>query len=112
MWPLLRARSGVLRPHAVTSVVLTGVTRHGINIINRSGAGALWYRLDGGTPTVAGHNSHPVLGSVGVRHVANPYGPACKILVVKLVADEPIAWTVEAEPYWVARGGGDRWRRT
>lgn len=96
---MARAVSGTLTPDTPATVTLTNIASDGIEIINRSGSGTIWYRLDGGTPTVAGENSHPVQGA---RYIDNPHAVNAGTVVVKLISDEALDYTVEvATPRWV-----------
>lgn len=95
---MARSVSGTLTPDEVTTVTLTGVGAEGIEIINRSQTGTIWYRVDGGTPAVGGDNSHPVLGA---RRVDNPYSVDAKSVVVKLISADALDYTIEADPRWI-----------
>jgi len=95
------ALSGTLTANvATTGLQLTATYPGGINIINRSGTGTIWYRLDGTAPTVAGNDCHPVLGAV---HIDNPFdtGTALGAVTVKLISDAALAYTIECDPTWV-----------
>lgn len=95
---MARSVSGTLTEDQVEEVTLTGVTGAGIEIINRSQTGTIWYRCDGGDPEPGADNSHPVLGS---RRVDNPFGLRAGTVVVKLISDAALDFTVEADPRWV-----------
>lgn len=96
---MARAVSGTLTEDTPATVTLTNVASDGIEIINRSGSGTIWYRLDGTNPTVAGDNCHPVLGA---RYIDNPHVVNAGAVVVKLISNEALDYTVEvATPRWV-----------
>lgn len=96
---MARALSGTLTANEVTDLTIEGAHPHGVHIINRTGTGTIWYRCDGVDPEVAGEGSHPCLSS---RRVDNPFATqASGTVVVKLISDVALAYTVEAEPRWV-----------
>lgn len=95
---MARAVSGTLTPDEVEPVTVTDTRPAGIEIVNRSGSGTIWYRLDGVDPTVGGAGCHPVLGS---RRIDNPWSTGGKSVTVKLISDEALDYTVEADPKWV-----------
>jgi hypothetical protein len=89
----LAAKSGTLVANTVTPVAVLNCFP-GINVVNRSGSGTIWVRLDGVDPTVAGDNCFPVLG---VRYFSVPAANADKI-TVKLISTAALDYTVESDP--------------
>lgn len=96
---MARSVSGTLTPDTVATVTITPVDSTGIEIINRSASGTIWYRADGTAPTVAGDDCHPVLGA---RQVDNPFTVDARTVVIKLISTSALDYTVEvATPRWV-----------
>lgn len=89
----LTAKSGTLTPSTVATVTVLNCFP-GLNIVNRSGSGTIWVRLDGQDPTVAGDNCFPVLG---VRYFSIPSTNADKV-TVKLISTAALDYTVEGDP--------------
>jgi hypothetical protein len=81
---------GTLTANTVTSVTVTADT-DGLQVVNRSKTGAIWVRIDGGTPAVAGADSFVVLG---VRSFSIRIKGA---LTVKLISDDALDYSVEAD---------------
>lgn len=83
------AQSGTLAVNTVTPVTITDAYP-GVLIVNRTGSGAIWVRLDGVDPTVAGVNCFPV-------QTARSFGidPGQRPTVVKLIANAALDYTVE-----------------
>jgi len=94
---MARSVSGTLTQDQVETVTVTGVADAGIEIVNLSQTGVIWYRLDGLDPAVGGDGSHPVLGA---RRVDNPWTKGAGTVTVKLIADAALDYCVEAEPKW------------
>lgn len=83
------AQSGTLTAGQAATVTITDAYPS-VLVINRSGTGAIWVTLDGSTPTVAGANCYPVLGS-------RSFGidPGSRPTVVKLISSAALDYTVE-----------------
>lgn len=95
---MARVKSGTLTPNVVATVTIDDAWPNGLEIVNRSQTGAIWVRLDGLAPTVAGDDCFTVLGA---RFFENPWsrpGP----IVVKLISDQALNYTVEGDPQWVS----------
>lgn len=94
------AISGTLTPDEVATVTITDCESDGIEIINRSQNGTIWYRIDGENPVIEGEGSHPVLGS---RRIDNPWALNAHTVEIRLISDSALAYTVETDPHWVRR---------
>lgn len=81
------ARSGTLAPGVVTAVDVVA-DGNGLQIVNRSGSGAIWVRLDGVDPVAAANDTFVVLG---VRHFPTRTGP----VNVRMISAAALDWTVE-----------------
>lgn len=104
---MARAVTGTLEPGVVSSVTVQGVQDYGIEIINLTGSGVIWYRLDGEDPEVGVGGSHPVLGSRKVNDPNYSVPSNRDAVTVKLISDEALMFTVEGEPIWAFVEGGD-----
>lgn len=80
---------GTLTANQVTTVTITS-GYGGIEVVNRDMQGAIWVRLDGTNPQVAGADSYVVLGARSF--------PTRKrgAVTVKMVSDADRAYSVEA----------------
>lgn len=83
------ALSGTLAANVVTSVIVAGWP-YGINVVNRSGTGTIWVRMDGVDPTVAGQDCFPVLGA---RNFPSPGAN----VNVRLISSGALDYTVEGQ---------------
>lgn len=83
------AQSGTLTSNVAATVTITDAYPS-VLITNRSGTGTIWVTLDGSTPTVAGANCFPVMGtrSWGIDALVRP-------TTVKLIANAALDYTVE-----------------
>jgi hypothetical protein len=81
------ARSGTLVGGAVTAVTVRGWFL-GVWVINRTGTGEIWVRLDGTDPTIAGNDCFLVLG-------ARNFPTKERDIVVKLISSGTPDYTVE-----------------
>lgn len=96
---MANAKSGTLTPNVVTAVAITNGWPDGVEVINRTGTGQIWVRLDGVNPTVAGDDCYVVLGA---RRFDPPDGANRPWpLSVRLISTEALDYTVEGQPAWV-----------
>lgn len=82
---------GTLTPNVVaTATVDPGWI--GIVVVNRTGSGVIWVRIDGQDPAPMGENSYAVLGvrSFMLRRRNQP-------VTVRMIAGTALDYTVEAE---------------
>jgi hypothetical protein len=80
---------GTLTADEVTTVTLIAST-NGLEVINRDLSGAIWVRIDGEDPQIAGEDSYVVLG-------ARQFPIKRKgTITVKLISDADRAYSVEA----------------
>lgn len=91
-----RAKSGTLTSNVVTSVEITDAWPAGIEVINRSGTGEIWVRLDGVNPTVAGDDCYVVLGARRFE----PQTVGRESVTVKLISSGALKYTVEGTVRW------------
>lgn len=83
---------GTLTPGEVESVDIEPGWR-GVEVVNRSKRGVIWVRFDGEDPEVEGADTYAV---VGVRAFDVPRPRAPEFSSIRLLADEALAYSVEA----------------
>lgn len=86
-----RTKSGTLTGGAVTTVLISN-HNNAVEVVNRAQTGAIWVRVDGVDPTVAGDDCYVVLGA---RRIPVS-GPDITDAEVRLISDANLAYTVEA----------------
>lgn len=86
-----RIKSGTLTGGAVTTVSITH-HNNAVEVVNRTQTGAIWVRVDGTNPTVAGDDCYVVLGA---RRIPVP-GPDITAADVRLISADALDYTVEA----------------
>lgn len=85
---MANAKHGTLTGSAVTAVAVVA-DLNGLQIVNRTQTGAIYVRLDGVDPTVAGDDCFVVLGA---RHF--PTGRTGSI-DVRMISSDNLAYSVE-----------------
>lgn len=64
-----------------------------VEVVNRDGAGAIYFTVDGSTPTIAGDGTYVIPAVIGARKVAS-VELAETATVVKLIASATTAYSV------------------
>lgn len=84
---MANAKSGTLTPSTVATVTVSA-DGLGIQVVNRTGTGTMWVRLDGTDPVAAADDCYVVLG---VRHFPTRTGA----VQVRLLSTDALDYTVE-----------------
>ncbi len=87
------ASHGVLTPDQITSVQVDAGP-DGVVVVNRSLTGTIWVTVDGSDPDDSAANSFSVLGARDFQF--SRYRRQSGPIVVKLIAGEALAYSVEA----------------
>lgn len=64
-----------------------------VEVVNRDGAGAIYFTVDGSAPTIAGDGTYVIPAVIGARKVAS-VELAAAATVVKLIASAVTAYSV------------------
>lgn len=89
---MAKTAHGSLTANQITTVDIEA-GRDGIVVVNRNQEGVIWVRIDGTDPQIEGADSYAVFG---VREFPLGRSKAYKSVQVRLLSDEPRAYTVEA----------------
>jgi hypothetical protein len=103
---MARTKPGTLVANQIAEVQIDDSYPHGITIINLSGSGAglIWYRLDGGDPAPYTDDSFVCVDAVFIPNPAEADGlssfQAGEAVKVRLISTAALKYTVEGNVAW------------